>query len=149
MKRHVNSFATLALVACAVFTFAACSRNSDSATAPLPSGAISGNWSGALTDSILGSGTLTMTLSQFGDSVNGTWTSTFPDSINDLIGTVRGAIGGSTLTILLKPLGGSTCQFGPYLLTATVTSTGSMSGKLTEAYPCDIGDGGSFSGAKN
>jgi hypothetical protein len=148
MQRHVTSFVSAAVVLCTALTISACSRNSDSATSPLQSGAIAGNWSGALTDQILGTGTLALTLTQDGDSVKGTWSSSFPNSNDDLIGTVLGAVGGTTLTVLLKPLGGSTCQFGPYELTATVTGTGSMSGTLAEAYPCAAYDAGSFTGTK-
>ena len=148
MQRHVTSFVTATVALCAAVVISACSRNSSSATAPLQAGAINGSWSGPLTDGILGSGTLSLTLNQFGDSVSGTWSSAFPNSNNDLVGTVAGTIAGSTLSVLLKPLGASTCQYGPYELTATVTSAGSMSGTLAEAYPCVVADSGSFSGTK-
>ena len=148
MQRRVISFVTAAFIVGGAFTVSACSRESSSATAPLQAGAIDGNWSGALTDAIVGNGTLSLSLNQFGDSVDGTWSSTFPNSNDDHAGTLRGAISGSTLSVLLKPIGGSTCQYGPFELTVTVTSAGSMSGTLAEAYPCVIGDSGSFSGAK-
>ncbi len=148
MQRRVISFVTAAFIVCGGFSVSACSRESSSATAPLQAGAINGSWSGALTDAIVGNGTLSLTLNQFGDSVDGTWCSTFPNSNDDHAGTLRGAIAGSTLSVLLKPIGGSTCQYGPFELTATVSSAGSMSGTLAEAYPCVISDSGSFSGAK-
>jgi hypothetical protein len=147
MQRHVSSFVSAAVVSCAAFAIIACSSKSSSATSPLQSGAISGTWSGAVADAILGGGTLSLNLNQYGDSVNGTWGLTFPNSNDDLVGTALGTVGGSTLTVLLKPLGGSTCQYGPFELTATVTA-GSMSGKLTEAYPCSVSDSGSFTGTK-
>jgi hypothetical protein len=148
MPRHVISFVTAAVIVCGALTVSACSRESSSATAPLQPGAITGSWSGALTDAIVGSGTLSLNLNQFGDSVDGTWNSTFPNSNDNHAGTLRGAVAGSTLSVLLKPIGGSTCQYGPFELTATVTSAGSMSGTLTEAYPCVVANSGSFSGAK-
>lgn len=148
MQRHVTSFVSAAVAACAAFSIIACSPKSNSATSPLQPAAIDGTWSGAVTDAILGGGTLSLNLNQFGDSVNGTWGLTFPNANNDVVGTALGTVGGSTLTVLLKPLGGSTCQYGPFELTATVTSGGSMSGKLAEAYPCAVSDSGSFTGTK-
>jgi hypothetical protein len=148
MQRHVPSFVSAAVATCAAFTIIACSPKSNSATSPSQTGAINGTWSGASTDAILGGGTLSLNLNQYGDSVNGTWSSTYPNPNNNLVGTVLGTVGGSTLTLLLKPLGAPTCQYGPFELTATVTGTGSMSGKLTEAYPCTVSDSGSFSGTK-
>lgn len=149
MQRHITSFVSAAVAACAAFTIIACSPKSNAATAPLQPVAIDGTWSGAVADAIQGAGTLSLNLNQYGDSVNGTWGLNFPNPNDDVVGTVLGTIGGPTLTVLLKPLGGSTCQFGPFELTATVTSTGSISGKLTEAYPCTVADSGSFTGTKH
>ncbi len=144
MPRHSASFVSAAVAVCAAVAITACSPKSSSPTSTLQPAVIDGAWSGAVSDMILGSGTLSMSLTQFGDSVSGTWSSTFPNQNDDLVGTVRGIVGASTLTVLLKPLGGSTCQFGPFELTATVTSAGSMSGTLTEAYPCAAYDSGTF-----
>jgi hypothetical protein len=147
MQRYTTSFVSFAVAACAAITIAACSK-SNSATSPLQPAVIDGTWSGALSDANIGTGTLSLYLNQLGDSVTGTWTSSYPDPNNDVVGTVFGTVGGSTLTIVLKPDGGSTCQFSPLKLIATVTTAGSMSGTVANAYPCIVSDSGSFNGTK-
>jgi hypothetical protein len=118
-----------------------------SSTAPI-TGNVSGSWSGPMSSALLGTGTLSLSLVQVGDSVTGTWTTAFPVPGLDLIGTVAGNISGSTITVLLQPLGGSTCQYGPYDLTATVSGTSSLRGSFVTAYNCVLPDSGTYTAAK-
>jgi hypothetical protein len=128
------------LLIAAAALLAACSAKSSTAPA---NGDIAGSWSGSITDGLLGSGTLSLTLAQSGDSVTGTWSTTFSDTTHDTGGLVAGNVSGSTLSIQLRPLSPSTCQYGPFDVTASVTGT-SMSGTYSTVQ-CAAEDGGTLS----
>lgn len=105
------------LVIAAAALLAACAKSS---TAP-GTGDVAGSWSGSIVDQRLGTGTLSLSLAQAGDSVTGTWSTTYADTTQDNAGLVVGSISGSTLSILLRPLTPPTCQYGPFDVTASVT----------------------------
>jgi len=137
MQRVLLIVATMAVIAC----------GAKSTTAPI-TGNVTGSWSGPISDALLGPGTLSLSLTQVTDSVTGTWATTFPNANNDLVGLLAGNISGSTITVLLQPLGGSTCQYGPFNLTATESGTTALSGKFITAYNCTQPDSGTYSGTK-
>jgi hypothetical protein len=132
-----------ALVIVGMVALAACSGKVSTA----PGGVdVSGNWSGPMSDALLGNGTLSFSLVQAAnDSLSGTWATTFPDSSRDLGGNVYGAVNGSTVSIVLKPAGAPTCQYGPFRFTAAVSGSTSMSGTFAPAYACVVIDSGTFS----
>jgi hypothetical protein len=118
---------------------AACSPTST--TAP-PVGSVAGTWSGSITDALLGSGTLSLSLAQAGDSVTGTWSTKYADTTRDIGGVVAGTYTGTTLAVLLRPENPPTCQFGPFEVTASVTAA-ALSGTYTTVQ-CAEGDGGTL-----
>jgi hypothetical protein len=128
---------TVAMVAC----------NSNSSTGPT-AGGVASSWSGPISDALLGSGTLSLSLVQYpSDSVTGTWATTFANSNDDLSGAVAGNINGSTLSVRLKPNNPPTCQYGPFALTASLTGTTSMTGTFA-TIDCTVADSGTFSATK-
>lgn len=127
-----------ALLIAAAVLLAACAKSS---TAPVIEN-FAGNWSGSIDDQRLGSGTLTLSISQTGDSVSGIWSTAYADTANDIGGRVTGSVSGSTLSILLRPLSPPTCQYGPFEVTATLTGT-ALSGTYTTVQ-CAVEDGGTI-----
>jgi hypothetical protein len=137
MQRVLTIVGALALAAC----------TAKSPTAP-GSGDIISNWSGPISDALLGTGTLSLSLVQSpSDSVTGTWATTFADPNDDLSGAVAGNIRGSTLSAVLKPNNPPTCQYGPFGLTASLAGTTSMSGTFA-TLNCTVADSGTFSATK-
>jgi hypothetical protein len=120
-------------IACAV-AFIACSK---STTGP-GTAEVAGNWGGSMSDAILGPGTIGLVLTQNGDSVFGTWSTSFTNSAANLNGNLFGTVSGLTLAVMLKPADPTTCQFGPLDLKASVSGA-AMSGKIVTT-PCAVDD---------
>jgi hypothetical protein len=135
MQRVFMIVGAAALVAC-----------SKSSTEPAP-GYVAGSWSGSISDVLVGNGTFTMSLAQTGDSVTGTWTTTYADTANNLGGLAIGHMIGPMLTILLKPINPPTCQYGPFEVTASLTAGTSLSGTYTTVQ-CTAADSGTVSVTK-
>jgi hypothetical protein len=132
MQRVILIVGAVALVACA-----------KSSTAPATAN-VTGSWSGPISDAILGNGTISITLTEAkSDSVVGTWATIYQNPADDLSGNVEGHVSGATLSVVLKAINPTTCQFGPIDLTATVLGTTSMSGTFV-TVPCAVSDSGSF-----
>lgn len=128
------------IMVAAAAVLAACGAKSS--TAPIPA-EIAGTWLGPVTDALQGSGTLSFSLAQTGDSVTGTWSITYANSAADVSGLAAGDVSGSTISILLRPSNPPTCQYGPFRITATVTGTSAMSGSYS-SVECANGDTGTF-----
>ena len=124
MQRIVMIAGMVALVACA-----------KSATGPLTAN-VTGSWSGPISDAQLGSGTLSLSLTQVSDSVTGTWATAYPNAASDLSGNVEGHVSGPTLSITMKSSNPSTCQFGPINLTASVSGTTSTISSVSGLETC-------------
>ncbi len=124
----------------ALAVLAACAAKSS--TAPTPAD-IAGSWSGPLTDALQGSGTLSFSLAQTGDSVTGTWSIAYANPADDVSGLAAGDVSGSTISILLRPSNPLTCQFGPFQITATVTGPSAISGSYSSVQ-CANDDSGTF-----
>jgi len=136
MKRIFMIAAAIAVAACAA----------KSTTAPAQFN-VSGDWSGSMSDALLGASAVSFALTQTGDSVTGTWATVYADTASNIGGSVAGHVVGSTLTILLKPASPPTCQYGPFQFTATET-TGTTLTALRgtfSAVQCPIADSGSIS----
>lgn len=112
----------LAIAALALFS--ACST--DSPTAAVSN--VAGSWSGALTNTVVGNGTLTLTIVQSGNSLSGTYATTFPTSINNNSGNLTGTINGTQITATLSSSVAALC---PSNLAAVLSST-SISGTTTD-----------------
>ena len=127
------------MIAAAVL-LVACAAKSTTAPAQFN---VTGGWAGTVSDALLGPGTLSLSLAQTGDSVSGTWSSAYPDTLHDIGGSVVGHVVGSKLVILLKPLSPPTCQYGPFEFTATETGGTELSGTY-QAVQCIVADSGSI-----
>jgi hypothetical protein len=111
-----------------------------------PSGAnVAGNWSGTLTSSYAGSGTVGFSLSQSGSSVSGTWFTTFGNSANNNSGSLSGNLNGSTITAVLTPSNPLGC---PSNVTGTLNGSTSITGTYA-AFSCSVSDGGPFTVTKH
>jgi hypothetical protein len=132
------------LVIVGAVVLVACGRKSS--TAPTPADVV-GSWSGPISDALLGPGTLSMSLTQTGDSVTGFWSTSFPDSAEDLDGYAAGNVFGPTLTVVLKPSNPPTCTYGPFDITAAVNGTMSMNGTFV-TIQCAAADSGTFSASR-
>ena len=128
------------LIAATAFV-AACAAKST--TAP-PQFNVTGSWTGSVSDALRGSGSLTLSLTQTGDTVNGTWSTVYADTASNIGGKAIGHVVGSTFTVLLRPLNPPTCQYGPFQVTATQSSSTSLAGTYMNIQ-CAIADSGSIS----
>lgn len=108
-----------------------------------PSGPLTGTWSGTLTDSVVGAGTVRLTIAQSGQSLTGSWGSTFSDPTFNNSGTLTGTFSGSAATITLSPSSPTTC---PFFVTATVSGS-AMTGTYA-AINCTVAVSGSVSVTK-
>ncbi len=108
----------------------ACGSPSHTFDAPSPPPSLAGNWSGSVSSTNAGNGTITFTLTQSGSNVSGQWTTTFPGqppnggSVSGLVGA---SVSGFALLATLTPGSLGRCGFD-----ARAVSSGdaSMSGKL-------------------
>jgi hypothetical protein len=120
-------------IACAVALIACGKSNTGPGTAN-----VAGDWGGSMSDALLGQGTIGLVLTQNADSVFGTWSTSFPNSADNLTGNLLGTVSGSALSVMLKPSDPTTCQFGPLEMTASVGGA-AMSGKIVTT-PCSTDD---------
>jgi hypothetical protein len=105
---RISSHVLRAMVALAVVAAAGCSTESTSPT--MPSGpSFAGTWVGAVTVAAL-TGNMQLKLVQSVQApvvstveYSGTWTMTFPDPGNNVIGVASGRTLGATLTLTLRP----------------------------------------------
>jgi hypothetical protein len=73
--------------------------------------ALTGTWTGTITDNLAGVGSLLFTISQTGNQLTGTWQSTFPDSTNNGGGTLSGTINDSSIALTLAAAQPRACSF--------------------------------------
>ena len=85
---------------------------------PLPF-SFSGTWTGPITSNILGPGTATVTITQTGSSLSGTWATVYPDPTIQGAGSFSGTARGMSLEGTLSPSDPTDC---PYTINATVSS---------------------------
>ena len=104
-----------------------------------PSGSLAGTWTGTVIDSLVGTGTIRITISQSGSTISGTWASTFPDPADNNGGTASGTLSGSSLSATLTPSNPSSC---PFNVTATVSGN-RMTGTYA-VFTCTIAVTGSL-----
>jgi hypothetical protein len=70
---------------------------------------IAGTWKGTVSDSQLGTGTVTATINQSNAVVTGTWAATYTNAANNNNGSLSGTVDGSNVSILLKPSAVNSC----------------------------------------
>ena len=99
----------------------------------------SGNWSGTLNDSLGGPGTTTVTMSESGTQLLGTWQATFAAGGTNS-GTLQGVVRTNDVLIELYPSNPSTC---PFALVAQ-RSGSTLSGTYA-AFNCTIAVSGTMS----
>jgi hypothetical protein len=104
-----------AIVSIAVVMGAACDGKSPTAPAPAPSGveAFLGDWTGSITSSTAGTGTLRVSLDHLDFQLIGTWASTFPDASFNQQGTASGLRTEDGMTLTLRPDVNVDCANGP------------------------------------
>lgn len=95
----------------------ACGSSGSTPTAP-SAGSRSGTWSGTVSDSANGTGTLRLVLddrvvSATESFITGTWTATFPDASRNGSGVVAGGATDATMFLNLAPTTPPTCPIPP------------------------------------
>jgi hypothetical protein len=113
---------------------------------------IAGTWTGPLTDNSAGPGTVTLTVSQSGVSLSGTWTITYQNTaLNSALsmiggnsGALSGSINGSTVAEVLTPTRAQACL---YEVTATANGS-SIAGTWVFNQGCLSPDGGNITVTK-
>lgn len=89
----------------------------------------SGTWTGTIQDSVAGQGNVTLTMTQNGDDLAGTWESTFAEGTNG--GSAVGVVNGNEVVLELHPSQATAC---PYNVVAT-RSGDTLSGNYS-AFNC-------------
>ena len=107
--------------------------------AATPGPSIAGSYSGTLSDSISGAGTLSMSLTQHGLQLGGTYTSTFSNAGYNRVGPVYGFVSNSQVTIIQATNPTTTC---PFFGTGNVSGT-TISGTFA-AFQCTKAQTGTF-----
>lgn len=129
--RLTSSVATLVVI----FALIGCNKsNSGVPSTPTPVPQAAGGYSGTVTDSAMGSGTATLTLSQSGSSIGGTLVETFPTTtLNNtfaLVTDVSGNLSGNGVATVNNVACGFTVA-GTYN-----TTTGQLTGTYTAFSGC-------------
>jgi len=89
-----------------------------------PGGALDGTWTGAIVDSVLGTGNLELEMLQVHSSLTGTWSATFPGGVPAKTGTLAGVATVSNVTLWLSPSTPISCApSGTLSGTLSVTAT--------------------------
>ena len=135
---HRSSAAFLGSLVLAVVLLAACASSPTGPTAF----SYSGTWSGTINDSLGGPGTTSMTMSQSGSDIVGTWQATFTGGGNNG-GTLAGVINGQEVLIEMYPSDPSTCPFA-----AVAQRSGSTLAGTYAAFNCTVAVTGSVNVTK-
>jgi hypothetical protein len=109
------------------------------ATAP---SSVTGTWTGTWTDPGLGNASMTVTLTQSGTALSGTWSVNFPNSNGPVTGSLTGSLNGTSFLGTFTPDNAQACERD---LTATVDQK-SMTGTWVYGGTCSASiNAGSFS----
>jgi hypothetical protein len=117
-----------------LLVLAACGASAACGSSSSPTGpsthSVNGTWSGSITSNLaVGSGPATVTLSQSGNRLSGTWSVIGPTSPDS--GSLTGSVDGSAVSVTLSPSVPTGC---PYTATMTVSGN-SMTGTYA-AFNC-------------
>lgn len=125
-----TQFLRIVVVVLVTVALGACEQ--DSVVSPTP--ALAGEWSGRITDSLAGEGTMRLTIGQRGPGLSGTWASTFPDGSFNRSGSFSGTMVGSPFVLFLRPSLPIVCS-PDVTLTGTLAMTTTVNGdKLIGSY---------------
>jgi hypothetical protein len=126
-----------------LFALSAAACGSDSSTAAPTSATLnmSGTWSGGISDSLAGPGTVRFSLSQSGNNVTGTYATAYP--IGNGGGSFTGTVAGTSLSGSITQSVAGVC---PFTVNANVSGS-TMSGTFA-AFNCTGVETGSFSVTK-
>ena len=129
------------IVGLALCTAAACGGGNSSPTSPTPPPpfSFSGTWTGPITSNVLGPGTATVTITQTGSSLSGTWATVYPDPTIQGAGSFSGTASGMSLEGTLSPSDPTDC---PYTINATVS--GNLMTGTYATFNCTGVDSGSI-----
>ncbi|HEV3139481.1 MAG TPA: hypothetical protein VGY57_03140 [Vicinamibacterales bacterium] len=125
MRRLHAAFAIAAVVAAI-----ACG----SSTSPSPPVNIAGTWNGTVSDSQLGTGTVTATINQSNSAVAGTWAASYANAANNNSGTLAGTVDGSNVSMTLKPSAPGSCA----ILLSTTSDGRTMNGNYSTVNCTEI-----------
>ena len=84
-------------------------------------GALSGNYTGTIQDSLAGAGIIVATLSQSDSSLSGTLQITFADLQDNTSGTLSGTVNGSAVNLTFTPSDPLSCPFNAALTQVSAT----------------------------
>ena len=126
------------IVGLALCTVAACGGGNSSPTAPTPPFSFNGTWTGPIISNLVGPGTATITITQTGSSLSGTWASVYPDPTIQGAGAFSGEASGMSLEGTLSPSVPTGC---PYTVNATVS--GNVMTGTYATFNCKVVDAGS------
>jgi len=90
---------------------------------------LTGIWTGTLIDSIAGTGTLRLTITQNTSQLTGTWQSTFADPTNNGGGSLAGSVSEASTALVLSAAQPQACS-----LTVAVTRDSTDDGHFTGTY---------------
>jgi hypothetical protein len=136
MRRRVT-LGSLALA----FALAWGACGGSSSTSPT-SVSLNGNYSGPIADTVYGSGTILMTLSQNGSGLTGTYSSQFPAAGVQGGGSMSGTVNnGQSLSASLQPSNPILC---PYQLTGTIAGGGASISGTFASFNCTVTETGTF-----
>lgn len=126
------------LVAALVVGLAAAGACSTSPSATGEAGA----WTGTVTSTPFGTGTLVFSLADSGSPLTGSWSLSYPNTADNNSGALVWTLSGSAVTLTMTPTAPvpATCV---YNFTATISNTTSMSGTYSTAN-CTLADTGTF-----
>jgi hypothetical protein len=104
-------------------------------------GALSGNYTGTIQDSVLGAGLLVFSLTESGSTVTGTYSTQFP--AGTISGSISGTVNnnGASLSATLTPSASTVCSSN---LNGTISSNSSNISGSYAAIACPASETGSF-----
>ena len=90
---------------------------------------LTGTWTGTITDSVAGIGTLSLTITQTDSQLTGTWQSTFADSTDNNGGNLSGSVAAASIALVLSAAQPQACS-----LTVAVTRDNEAPDHFTGTY---------------
>ena len=139
MHRHPSFAAALIATLGLSSVLSACSGGSGSSTTP-STASLAGSYSGSLSDSVAGSGSVGLSIAQSGNSISGQFADTFSNPSYDNGGSISGTVSGNSFSGSVKSVFVNACGF---------SIKGSLSGSTLSgtysATDCTVSATGTFS----
>jgi hypothetical protein len=112
-----------------------------------PSGEAAGTWVGTVSDSVAGSGAVTLVLSQQAAGVSGTFSLTFTDASRNRAGAAAGTLAAAVMSLTLTPSSVVVCSPSVTLsgaIGATMTIAGGRMSGTYSSFTCGGAVGGTM-----